>query len=69
MAATELVFDKTELGPLRVRTEKVRSVSAEYVVEARAKSLLFSLRLEAARRRLAGGGSDLADIQYHVGSL
>ena len=69
MAATELVFDKTTMGTLRVRYEKVRSINAETVVETQAKSLLFRLRLEGVRRRLASGGNEISDIQYHVGVL
>ena len=69
MAATELVFDKTTMGTLRVRYEKVRTINAETIVELQAKSLLFELRLEATRRRLASGGNELSDIQYHVGRL
>jgi AraC-like DNA-binding protein len=69
MAATELVFDKTTMGTLRVRYEKVRSINAETVVETRARALIFELRLEAVRRQFANGGDELSDIQYHVGRL
>ena len=69
MAATELVFDKTELGGLRVRYEKVRSINAEDVVEMQAKALLFSMRLELRRRQLANGSNSFDNFEFRLGRV
>ncbi len=69
MPTTDLVFDKTSLGDLRVRYSRTVSINAETIVETQTKALLFSMRMEARRRQLANGVNNLGAVTYYVGRL
>ena len=69
MAETELVFSDTVLGAVRVRYERKTVVTVEDVVESNAKALVYGMKLELRRRRLASGNNDLDEVSYFVGRL